>query len=448
MPRPLDRADGRAGSQRFRNSKSRSPLRAVKRIAIEEPNRPPGSNTGARDPSETSLAHTRNSSKFNLTKDSPALQQPETHDLGQPTKELKSLGEDNSVTDPSGCHPPDNNVLRPRGREESLEGKSRSSDSRSSSRRSLCSQREGNPSRFGEPGVLPVLRYEMAVPKLEPDDLLPDSTSADWGLYLNAGTSSGPCEWDPGSAPKASTWRTTDFTPPICELVHGKARQARNRASAALLPDDVPLFGPSIRASRTGGLRPQKAKFKGSLEEYYQMLSDNEKKEQDDNQTSPTVSREGGDLALSSSSEEEDYDLTYLKNPRVTGAVVAEPKSQLAPPAEKETQDGPKNSSLTRDTLCASCVPSDSTPGSRLNEAKNDPVPPEVQQEKNPPKSEDQTGSESVTLAKGDPGPSGVPDRSTHSIAPTKKLALARGKQLRPELAQALALLRDSSPRI
>ena len=409
-------------------------MHARKRVTIEVRNGPPGDKTKARTPSENSLTRRRDFSEFSLTKDSPTLL-PESHDLSQPTKELRSLGEHNSVTSRSDTKVPD-----PRGREGSPADTSYSSDSRAFSNHSVYSQREGSSSRLEKSGVLPVLRYEIPIPKLEPNDFLPESTSADRGLYLKAGTPDEICVWKPENAPNPgsndSTWRTANFTPSIWELVHGRARQAKNRASAALLPDNVPLFKPKTSASGPGQ-RSRKAKFRGTLEEYYQMLSDKKKKEHNDT-TLPTDSREDDDPNFSSSSEEEEFDPNTLKNPWMFERMSPGLKSQWG----IETQTKSKNGLLSKDTLYAG-GPSESTHNTRLIEAKNGPSLAKSQQE-NPPKSGAQVVSENGTVAKETLGTNSVPNGSAHSIAPTKKLAIARGKQLRPEL-QAMARLRAST---
>jgi len=409
-------------------------LHARKRIAIEVRNGPPGDNTRARNPSENSLTHRRDVSEFSLTKDSPTLL-PESHDLSQPTKGLRSVGENNSVTSQ-----PDTNLPDQRGREGSPDDTSHSIDSRAFNNHSVYGQREGSSSGLEKSRALPTLRHEIPIPKLEPNDFLPESTPADRGLYIKAGTPDEICVWKPDSPNpdlNDSTWRTAKFTPSIWELVHGRARQAKNRASAALLPDNVPLFRPKTSASRPGHLRCRKAKFRGTLEEYNQMLSDKAKKENDDT-TSPTGSREDDDQNFSSSSEDEDYDPTVLKNPWMFRRG---PESEWGIPSESETQTKSKNSPLSKDTLCAG---SESTHNTSLIEAKNDPSLAKAQQE-NPPKSGAQAVSENSTLTKDTLGAGSVPNGSAHSIAPTKKLAIARGKQLRPELVQAMARLRAST---
>ncbi|PUU78247.1 hypothetical protein B9Z19DRAFT_1127116 [Tuber borchii] len=447
-PRPRDRTDGPAGPYRFRDGNSRSPPHAGKGIETEAPNGPPFCNTRARNPSQSSLTHNRDFldlarglSGFSLTKESPKLL-PESHDLGQPTKELSSLGENSNVTNlperslthdrdfldlarglsrfsltkdsfklpeshdldqptkelsllgennnvtSSAGSQPDINVPHLRGRESPPEDTSHSCDSRSPSPHRLCSQREGGSSRLEESRVLPVLFYESPVLKLKHDFFLPESASADRELYVKAGTPGELCALKSDSAPSPgpsdSTWRTANFTPSNWELVHGRARQAKNRASAALLPDNVPLFGPKIRTSRKG-------KFRGSLEEYDQMLLDKEKTEHDDDPTFPTGSWEDDD-STSSSSEGEDYDITSLKNTLVFEEGLPRSKSQWGTPPGGETQTQSKSGPLAEDTHCAS----------------------------------------------------GVPDGGACGIEPTKKLAMARGKQLRPELVQAIALLRAS----
>ena len=419
-------------------------MNAGKGIETEARNGPPSCNTRARNPGESSLTHDRDIldlarglSGFSLTKDSPKLL-PESHDLDQLTKELSSLGKNSSVTSSAGSQP-DINVPHPRGREGPSEDTSYSRDSRFSSLHRSCNQREGGSSRLGEPQVLPILRYEFPVLKLEPKDVLPESTSADRELYVKAGTPGELCVWKPDSAPSPgpsdSTWRTANFTPSIWELVHGKAQQAKNRASAALLPDNVPLFGPKIST-------PRKDKSRGSLKEYNQMLSDKEKTEHDDDSTFPTGSWEDDD-STSSSSEEEDYDLASLKNPSVFGEGLPGPKSQWGTLPKSETQTQSQNGPPTKGTLCAGGVPSNSTHNTRPIQCIKGPPLTKVQQE-SPPKGEIQTVSENGPLTKDTLSAGGVPNSSTCSIKPTKKLAIARGNQLRPEIVQALALLRAS----
>ncbi|PUU77897.1 hypothetical protein B9Z19DRAFT_1127598 [Tuber borchii] len=370
--KPLpDRRDRNSipSSQRFRDGNNRSSLHAGKGIIIEVRNGPPGSSRAC-NPPESSLTHTRDFSKFSLTIDSPRLL-AESQNLGQPTKEFSWLGENNSVTS-SARSQPDTNVPHPRGREGSPEDTSYSSGSR--------------------------FLVAIAFAAREKGASKPDSA--------------------PNTDPSDSTWRTTIFTRSIWELVHGRAQQAKNCPTAALLPQNVPLFGSKISASRPGHLRSRKAKFKGSLEEYYQMLSDKEKKEHDDNPTFPTGSREDGGPTFSSSSEGEDYNQTSLKNP---GCL------DRASPG-----------------LSLSSVLNDSTNNTRPIEAKKDSALSKAQQE-DPPKSEAQAASENAHLTKDTLRAGSVPNRSTHSIAPTRKLVIARGKQLRPELVQAMALLRAST---
>ena len=381
----------------------------------------------------------RDFSEFSLAKDSPTLL-PESHNHSQPTKGPRSLGENNSVTSQ-----PDTSVPDPRGREGSLDDASYSSDSRAFSNDTVYSQREGSSSRLEKSGVLPVFRYEIPIPKLEPNDFLPESTSADRGLYLKAGTPDEICVWKPDSAPNPgsndSSWRTANFTPSIWELVHGRARQAKNRASAALLPDNVPLFKPKTSTSGPSHLRSRKTKFRGTLEEYYQMLSDKKKKEHNDT-TLPTDSREDDDPNFSSSSEEEDYDPNTLKDTWMFRRMSAGLKSQWGTSPEIEAQSKSKNGLLSKGILYTS-GPSERTHNTPLIEAKNGLSLAKAQQ-KNPPKSGAQVVSENGTVAKDTLGAGSVPNGSAHSMAPIKRLAIARGKQLRPEL-QAMARLRASA---
>ncbi|PUU80750.1 hypothetical protein B9Z19DRAFT_1123097 [Tuber borchii] len=394
-PRSRDHANGPVGSQRFRDGSRRSPLNARKRISVEVRNGRPGDNTKARNISES------------------------------------SLGKNTSVTSQ-----PDTNVPDLRGSEGSRDDTSYPSDSRAISNQSVYSQGEGVSGGLEKSGVLPILRFAIPIPKLEPSDFLPESRSEDRGLYLKAGTPGEICVWKPESAsttsPNDSNWRTADFTPSIRELVHGRARQAKNRASAALLPENVPLFKPK---TRPGHLRPQKPKFRGTLQEYYQMLSDKkEKKDRDDETTLSTSSSEEDDPNLSSSSdEEEDYDPNTLRNPQMLGLDPPQPKSQWRTPPGIETQAKSKNGLLSKDSRYAS-APSESTNKTPLVEAKNGPSLARAQ-----------VDSENSTLTKDTLGAGSLPNGGTQSIAPIKKLAIARGKQLRPELVQAMARLRASA---
>ena len=440
------RSQDGAGSRKFRDSNSKSPVRAGKVAAVEECNEPPGGNTGARDLSESSLAHTRDSSKFSTTGDSSTLQ-PESHDLGQPTQELTPLGQDNTVTT-SADGQPNNSVPHLKGREESPEGTSRSIDSLSSSSHNLDSQGEENSSVFGssrvfgKPRIPRVFLHEFEIPPLEPEDFLPNPPWADRGPLPNPGTPSELNGLDPGNAPIDDSWRYTDFTLTIHERLYGWARLAKNRKSAALLPPNVPLFGPRIRKPRARHQRSQKTRLRGSLKRHHQTLSNKEKTERDDE----------------SSSEEEDGPLTkdtvsgYWVLSNITqSARPHEPKKDPAPskvqqenPSKGKAQAGSENGPLTKATVRGFCVPSNSTQSARpTRRPKKDPAPSKVQQE-NPSKGKAQAGSENGTLTKGTLGCGGVPGSSTHNIAPTKKLAMARGKQLRPEIVQALAMLRAS----